>query len=91
MYYLTTNKILPDANREEIMKTVQAHILWTKNMISEGIVLQAGKWGETGGMAIIKARDIDEAKRILNEDPLIKAGLVDFELERFYPDVSMEG
>lgn len=55
--------------------------------IQSGEIVQAGKWGETGGMAIIMAENIDEAKKILQDDPLIKSGAVSFIIDRFYPDV----
>ncbi len=55
-------------------------------MLSGGKIVQAGKWGDSGGMAIFQAEDITDAEKILNEDPLIKSGLVTFELARLYPD-----
>jgi uncharacterized protein YciI len=87
MYFLGTNKINPDSEFEKVKKVIPIHIKWTKSKIQEGKIVQAGKWGEAGGMAIFKAETLEEAKKIFMEDPLIESGLVFYELARFYPDV----
>ncbi len=89
MYFLSINKVKSDVNPEELKKVIPLHIQWTKTLISEGKIIQAGKWGDSGGMAILKANDIAEADKILSEDPLAKSGLITFEMDRFFPDVEM--
>jgi hypothetical protein len=54
------------------------------------VLAQAGKWGRIGGMAVISARDIAEATGIINQDPLIKSGLVTLEIDEFLPSVEMK-
>ncbi len=90
MYFMTINKFKPDVNSNEIGKGIPLHIAWIKERISRGEIVQAGKWGNSGGMAILMAKDISEAERILSSDPLIKSGLIIFELAQFYPDVEIK-
>jgi uncharacterized protein YciI len=80
MYFLSVNKIKTGANPEDIKRTIPLHIQWVKEMISRGCIVQAGKWGETGGIAIIQANSASEAGEIINTDPLIKSGIVTFEI-----------
>lgn len=89
MYYLAINQMRPDADFRKIGEVIPLHIEWTMKMIADGRCVQAGKWGERGGMAIIKAEGKREAELLLSEDPLIKSGLVTFTVERFFPDVKI--
>jgi hypothetical protein len=52
---------------------------WAKKQLATGVLVQAGKWGDHGGMIIIKAGTREEADRVVNQDPLVKADLVTFE------------
>lgn len=90
MYFMMINKFNPNVNPDEIGKIIPLHILWIKERIASGDIVQAGKWGSSGGMAILMAKDISEAKMISISDPLIKSGFVTFELEQFYPDVAIK-
>lgn len=90
MYFLSVNRIKIDANPEDISKAIPLHIQWVKEMISKGSIVQAGKWGETGGISIIHADSISEAKEIIDSDPLLMSGLATFETEKFHPDVEMK-
>jgi len=90
MYFMTINKIKPGVNPGEIGKVIPPHIQWIKEQIGSGIIAQAGKWGDSGGMAIFKANSIAEAEKISGEDPLVKSGWVTLETERFYPNVEIE-
>ncbi|VAX33066.1 hypothetical protein MNBD_NITROSPIRAE03-274, partial [hydrothermal vent metagenome] len=58
--------------------------------IGRGIIVQAGKWGDSGGMTIFKANSIAEAEKLSGEDPLVKSGWVTLETGRFYPNVEIE-
>jgi uncharacterized protein YciI len=68
---------------------VAAHVKWLKGLIDTGVIRQAGKWGETGGMAIIVANDEAEAHAIQRRDPFVVAELVHYELAPFRPDVEL--
>ena len=89
MFFMAVNKFKPSSPVEEIEKIIPSHIQWVKNKIGEGKIVQAGKWGDDGGMAIFKAETIDEATGLVNEDPLVQSGLITFELNKFYPDVEI--
>ncbi|NOX34812.1 MAG: hypothetical protein GXP56_13960 [Deltaproteobacteria bacterium] len=86
MYFLAINKIKQEEVAVNFTAIIKNHIEWTKKEIENGNILQAGKWGKSGGMSIIKALSIDEAERVLRNDPLIQAGLVNYEIDEFYPD-----
>ncbi len=90
MYFMTINRFKPNLNPDEIGKVIPLHISWIKGRIASGEVVQAGKWGNSGGMAILTAKDISEAEMILSSDPLVKSGLITFELAQFYPDVAIK-
>ncbi len=90
MYFLSINKVKKDADRAQIGKVISGHIQWIKEQIIAGKVVQAGKWGDAGGMAIIRAKDLAEAESIVNRDPLLISGLITAETAGFYPDVAIE-
>jgi uncharacterized protein YciI len=89
MYFLSINTVREDADHDQIGGIIPSHVQWLKEQIAAGRVAQAGKWGEGGGMAVIRAADLTEARTILSEDPLIRSGLISFELAQFYPMVEM--
>lgn len=90
MYFLTTNRIRQEAVGPDAGKVIAAHIEWTRRQIAAGRIIQAGRWGEVGGMAIVRAASLAEAEQILAEDPLIDAGLVSHETDRLFPDVPIK-
>ena len=87
MYFMSVNRIKPDADRARIGEIIPPHIAWLNERIAEGSVLQSGKWGDIGGMVIIRASDLAEADRLLQNDPLVRSGLITWELAPFYPQV----
>lgn len=89
MYFLAINKIKQDADPAAVGRIVPLHIEWTKNQIAKAKIVQAGKWGDREGMAIIRADDMAEARIILDEDPLVQSGLISFELAPLYPQVEI--
>ncbi len=89
MYFLSINRIRPDADRKKLGEIIPLHIEWTMKKISEGIILLAGKWGESGGMALLEAVGPAEAEKILQEDPLVRSGLVAVETGRFFPEAAI--
>jgi len=89
MYFLVTNRIKENVALEKIKPIINAHIQWTIAQIKKGTIKQAGKWGEAGGMAIIEASNLSEAREIIDQDPLTCSELAQYELDRFYPDVKL--
>jgi len=91
MYFLAINRIKKEADAAEIGRVIPQHIQWIHEQIAASKIAQAGKWGESGGMSIIRASDLPEARNLLNDDPLVRAGLITFEIAPFYPAVSLSG
>jgi len=89
MYFLSINRVRQEVAPGFLGPVVGAHVQWLKGLISQGVVRQAGKWGEAGGMVIILAKDQTEAEAIQEQDPLVVSKLVTYELARFYPDVEL--
>ncbi len=87
MYFMSINRIKPDAGRELINKTIPLHRQWAKQQLEAGILVQAGKWGDRGGVIIIRAVSREEADKVVNDDPLVKAGLIIFETAELHPAV----
>ncbi len=89
MYFMSINKINPDADRALLNKTIPVHREWAKRQLASGVLVQAGKWGDRGGMIIVRAGTREEADRIVSDDPLLKAGLITFETAELHPAVAM--
>jgi uncharacterized protein YciI len=79
MYFMSVNKFKPDLDPALVNATIKTHRQWAKEQLSAGVLVQAGKWGDHGGMIIIRAESRQEADRIVNDDPLVQAGLITFE------------
>ena len=90
MYFLFINTIKVGNEKQPMKEFIISHIDWSKTQIRKGVLLQAGKWGDSGGAGIIKADGYDQALAVLQGDPLVKNGVVDFELRQFFPDVALE-
>lgn len=73
MYFLSVNQLKPDASPREIGRVVSDHIAWSRALIEKGTLVQAGRWGEGRGMAIIKAGDLAEAEAVQAQDPLVSS------------------
>ena len=87
MYFLVVNRAKPDADSKAIAEVIPAHTSWVARKIAAGKIVQAGKWGETGGIVIIRAADAREAQTLIDEDPIARSDLFTIETGRFYPDV----
>ncbi|HTG01626.1 MAG TPA: YciI family protein [Nitrospirota bacterium] len=88
MYFMSVNKFKPDVDLSLVNKTIVAHRAWAKEQLAADILVQAGKWGAHGGMIIIKAETREEADRVVNEDPLVRAGLITFETAELHAAVA---
>ncbi len=53
-----------------------------------GVLVQAGKWGDNGGMIVVKAESREEVDRVVNQDPLVLADLITFETAELHPAVA---
>jgi uncharacterized protein YciI len=63
---------------------VPAHREYVKRLIAEGREAKTGYWGELGGgMLLFQAADMEEAKAIVAQDPLIQNGCVDYQLHEW--------
>lgn len=63
---------------------VPAHKAFVKDLIENGHEAKTGYWGEFGGgMLLFKAKDRQEAQQIVSQDPLVKAGCVQYELHEW--------
>lgn len=60
---------------------VPAHKAFVKDLIAKGYEAKTGHWGcFGGGMLMFKAKSMDEAEKIVKEDPLIRNHCVDYKL-----------
>ena len=60
------------------------HKAYVKDLIAKGHEAKTGYWKELGGgMLLFKAKSLDEAKRIVEKDPLIKNDCVEYELHQW--------
>ena len=89
MYFLSVNRLKPDLDQNELKKVIPQHIEWIKEMIKKGRIVLSGKWGNIGGMLVQKSDDIHKAESFIREDPLVKSGLVDYEIDQFFSDFEL--
>jgi uncharacterized protein YciI len=88
MYFMSINKFKPGLASEVVNRTIKAHREWAKKQLAAGVLVQAGKWGDHGGMIIIKAATREEADKVVNQDPLVEAGLITFETAELHAAVA---
>ncbi len=85
MYFMSINKFKPGGDRALINKVIPMHREWAKKQLATGVLVQAGKWGDNGGMIVIKAGSREEADKVVNQDPLVESGLITFETAELHP------
>ncbi|MBW4649930.1 MAG: YciI family protein [Kastovskya adunca ATA6-11-RM4] len=60
---------------------VPAHHAYVKDLIAKGHGAKSGYWAKRGGgMMIFRAESLDEAQAIVEQDPLVKNGCVNYQL-----------
>lgn len=59
------------------------HIKYLKDVATERYFIGGGFANRNGGMIVFKATDLDEAKRIADNDPLIKRNIYTYELNEW--------
>ncbi len=87
MYFMSINAFKPGLDPALVNKTIALHRQWAKEQLAAGVLVQAGKWGDHGGMIIVKAETREEADWVVNDDPLVKAGLITFQTEQIHAAV----
>ncbi|MGD1856459.1 MAG: YciI family protein [Leptolyngbyaceae cyanobacterium] len=71
-------------NKATFDQFVPAHLAYVKDLIAKGYQAKTGYWAERGGgMLLFQASTLDEAQAIVQADPLIKNGCVDYELHEW--------
>ena len=65
-------------------KSVRAHIEYVRGLRAAGRRVESGYWGERGGgMMVFEATSLEEARRIVEDDPLVRDGCVEYELHQW--------
>jgi muconolactone delta-isomerase len=82
MKILAVDKILPGATEEKIKSHLKEEAAKGWELYNAGIFREMYfKTGDTpGAVLILETASVEEARQILNELPLVKEGLVDFEI-----------
>ncbi len=71
-------------NKQIFDRYVPAHKDYVRQLIAKGHKARSGYWGELGGgMLIFEANSLEEARKIVAQDPLIVNNCVDYELHEW--------
>ena len=68
---------------------IDAHKEWINDLVNSGIKVASGYLVDElqnpggGGLLILEANNLNDAKEIINKDPIILAGLVDWKLQEW--------
>ncbi|AFZ43241.1 YCII-related protein [Halothece sp. PCC 7418] len=63
---------------------VPAHIDYVKQLVTQGYKARSGYWGDFGGgMLLFEADSLEEAQKIVENDPLVKNDCVTYELHEW--------
>ena len=90
MYFMSINKFKANADRAQISKAIPLHREWARQQLAAGVLVQAGKWGDHGGMIVVRAETREEADKVVNQDPLVQAGLITFETAQLHAAVAFK-
>jgi uncharacterized protein YciI len=90
MYFMSINKFRSGADRAQLSKAIPLHREWARQQLAAGVLVQAGKWGDHGGMIVVRAETREEADKVVNQDPLVQAGLITFETAQLHPAVAFK-
>lgn len=85
MYFLFVDTHKDGVEHHDLAPFIPGHIAWVEELMADGRMVQAGRWGDIGGAAIFKADSKDTVLAWLADDPLTASGLVDWRLEEFFP------
>ena len=67
MVFLFVNRTRRGASPEALGEVISEHARWIEQRLAAGQVVQAGKWGESGGMVIYRANSREEANALAQE------------------------
>jgi hypothetical protein len=91
MKILCIDRPLPGATFEKYQPHLQAEVRHTFETYKQGIIRDIYLRQDRPGVAIfLECSSVDEAKRVLAEFPLAKAGVIDFELIPLGPFTNWE-
>ena len=72
---------------------LEAHRLWVDQLRVEGVVLSSGYLVDSegrpggGGLLLLQARDYSEAEALIQQDPMLLSGGVEWTLQQWRPAV----
>jgi uncharacterized protein YciI len=73
--------IVPKA---EFDRHVPGHLEYVRALNADGHEARSGYWAERGGgMMLFEAASLEEARRIVAADPLVRGGCVEYELHEW--------
>ncbi len=76
-------------NASQRKSYIMSHKQWVNSLIASGVKVASGylvnKEGKPGGggVLIIQARNLEEAKAIIQKDPMIASGIVTWEIKEW--------
>ncbi len=71
-------------NKSTFDRYVPAHNEYVRQLIANGHQAKTGYWGDFGGgMLLFQANSLEEATAIVEQDPLILNGCVEYELHQW--------
>ncbi len=82
-----TSQLMPEERRAYLIR----HRAWVKELsesgvdISSGYLVNENQLAGGGGLLIIRADSFSEAKSLIKNDPMIIAGLVNWDLQEWIP------
>ena len=77
----------------EMKPHLEAHCRWVKQLRAEGVVLSSGYLVDSedqpggGGLLLLQARDYSEAQALIQRDPMVLSGGVEWTLQQWRPAV----
>lgn len=72
--FLNTNENRQDLPEAEVRKIQEAHEDNLDRLAAGGFLFAAGPFDHGGGMMVLRTKDIEEARNLVNTDPAVKAG-----------------
>ncbi|EEX74095.1 YciI family protein [Leptotrichia hofstadii] len=72
---------------EEVNKVLEAHLKYLDKYFEKGKFICTGKksFPELGGVILFDSNNLEEAKKILHEDPFYIEEIADYEIIEFQP------
>ncbi|WP_017325621.1 YciI family protein [Synechococcus sp. PCC 7336] len=70
--------------KTEFDRHVPDHLAYVRELAAKGHRAQTGYWrGAAGGMLVFEAESRSQAQQIVDRDPLVRAGCVEYELHEW--------